>query len=317
MCYIHRNSLKLNWVSLVLAWMIFPEVVEYIIHCQERILNSVNWESGILHFSLLQKTQIKSRAAIFCYKANIWISKPMIALLCQTVAMIMASWELIYLQVSTICVYIFNFVWNFISYRWNSKEKLISPGSGEEQLALPSSLQKRQCIFGKHRKTAGNWEGGGGCVPVYLPDKERKHAKNISAAVQRITAFQVVPVPPCACPLFWIHCCFCQPQSSAGITGSRLRWDAMDGSREKKHPRRTGAGGFTGFVLVKSDTHVGRLGIRSKHRCKSREVKECKELTEPMLWVALLSGFAQQRQFIDSEHLKTLSNACLPSAVCL
>lgn len=40
--FTHRNSLKLNWVSLVLAWMIFTEVVEYVIHCQERILNSAN-----------------------------------------------------------------------------------------------------------------------------------------------------------------------------------------------------------------------------------------------------------------------------------
>lgn len=165
MCYIHRNSLKLNWVSLVLAWMIFPEVVEYIIHCQERILNSVNWESGILHFSLLQKTQIKSRAAIFCYKANVWVSKPVIALLCQTVAMIMASWELIYLQVSTICVYIFNFVWNFISYWWNSKEKLISPGSGEEQLALPSSLQKKTVHLWKTQENSRKLGRGWGMCP--------------------------------------------------------------------------------------------------------------------------------------------------------
>lgn len=58
-------------------------------------------------------------------------------------------------------------------------------------------------------------------------------------------------------------------------------WDAVDGSKEKKHPRRAGAGGFTVFVLIKSDTHKGRLGIRSKHPCKDREVKEHKELTEP------------------------------------
>lgn len=37
------------------------------------------------------------------------------------------------------------------------------------------------------------------------------------------------------------------------------------------------------FVLLKSDTHVCRLGIRSKHPCKDREVKENKELTEPVI----------------------------------
>lgn len=54
------------------------------------------------------------------------------------------------------------------------------------------------------------------------------------------------------------------------------------GAKEKKHPRRAGAGGFTVFVSIKSDTHVWRLGIRSKHHCKDGEVKEHKELTEPI-----------------------------------
>lgn len=134
------------WVSLVLAWRILTEVIKYISQCQERILNTVNWENGILPFSQLQKTQLKSIAAILSYEAKVWIlvlSESMIKLLCQTGAMIMTPWEYMYLQFRIICVH---FLIQFEFNEWfqsNEKiiKKLISPSSGEEQLALHGSLQ--------------------------------------------------------------------------------------------------------------------------------------------------------------------------------
>lgn len=63
--YMHRNTYKLIWVSLVLAWMIFSEVIEYISHSQKK-----NPEHCKLPFSQLQKTQGKSRAAVLSYEAK-------------------------------------------------------------------------------------------------------------------------------------------------------------------------------------------------------------------------------------------------------
>lgn len=114
------------WVSLVLAWRILTEVIKYISQCQERILNTVNWENGILPFSQLQKTQLKSIAAILSYEAKVWIlvlSESMIKLLCQTGAMIMTPWEYMYLQFRIICVH---FLIQFEFNEWfQSNEKIM------------------------------------------------------------------------------------------------------------------------------------------------------------------------------------------------
>lgn len=76
--------------------MILTEATEYISHFQKRILNNVNWENDILPFFQLQKTWVKSKAAVLTYEVEVWIFvllRSMITILCQSVAMIKASWE--------------------------------------------------------------------------------------------------------------------------------------------------------------------------------------------------------------------------------
>lgn len=159
--YMYRNIYKLIWVSLVLAWMVFSEVIECISHSQKRILNTANWENGILPFSQLQKTQGKSRAAVLSYEAKAWIlvlSKSMIILLCQTVAVITGPRAMnLFAVLHNVCLF-FNSVWTWwtVSKKWKNNEKLISPSSGEEQLALHGSLQKDSASPEKYRKIAAN-----------------------------------------------------------------------------------------------------------------------------------------------------------------